>query len=169
AAFLPVPFFFSAAASALAEALAAASVFFALVTRLVTAFFALPAVLLTAFSAFLAVFFADFTTLLARLVTALPNSFALAATVSAAVERVAVTPLPLLIVFPSSGLLRAGRPPAKCSANSGACMQRWQGGCGHRFPVADRGCLPDPSPVFAGREQGGIRTCRNTLPSGRRT
>src|SRR3546814_7162203 len=89
----------------------------------------------------------------ARLVTARPISFARSAKLSAALPRVAVTPLPLLIVFPSSGLLRAGRPPAKCSANFGACMQRWQGGCGHGFSVGGAGACstpPLPSPAFAG-------------------
>src|SRR5690606_31974493 len=117
----------SAAASALALALVAASEVLALATRVDTAFFAAPAFLstaffarvadfTTAFSALPAAFFAFFTAVDARLDTAPPTAFALPATTSAAAPSVVATPLPLLIVFPSSSCWRAGRPQAECSA-----------------------------------------------------
>src|SRR3546814_17025633 len=132
--------------------------------------FALPALLLTAFSACLAVFFADFTALLARLVTALPISFALSAKLSAALPRVAVTTLPLLIVFPSSGLLRAGRPPATCSAKFGACLQagpRWRElRAMHAWRASWTGSgMPSPQPSPAGGSGGraGLQTFQSYL------
>jgi hypothetical protein len=113
AAFLAARVRLIASASARAFALVDARDCFAPATRcttaflaepavFATAFFALPAVPVTAPPALAAAVFAFATVVDVRLDTALPTAFAFSVTTSAAVPRVAATPLPLLIVVSSS-------------------------------------------------------------------
>src|SRR5690606_25894921 len=120
---------------------------------LVAAALALAAVWTTACSALAAVFFAVFTTLPVRSATVLPMSFAVTARAPAALLRVPLTRLPLLMGWSSSGAAGAG---------VGRARGRWSEGSG--WSVAT--CAPTPALPGGGGSKAGSELAVVTLFQG---